>query len=1270
MTDSEFVHLHVHSQYSMLDGAIRLKPLVEQAKQQGMSALALTDHGNMFGAVQFTSLCNANGVRPILGCEVNLVPLASKGAASDGAQSSYHLVLLVDSQEGYHNLARLVSLGWVQGLVKGVPRVDLEMLAAHRKGLVCMTGCMGGFVAQEVLRRGPQAGRHALATLRDAVEPGSLYVELQDHGLIEQKPLGQILVSLANELQLPTVATNDCHYLRQDEAKAQLVLQCIAAGRTLDEVLPSYHGRSDMFFKPAQMMVERFAHVPEAIRNTLVIAERCAGAANPFAAPKLPRFAVPEGSDEQQYLRSLARRGLETRFQEFVVQGRARGSWDEAAYKQRLDMECDVICSMGFAGYFLIVQDFINWAKEREIPVGPGRGSGAGSLVSFALRITDLDPILYGLLFERFLNPERVSMPDFDVDFCMDRRDEVIQYVRAKYGEQSVGQIATFHLLKSRSVVRDVGRVMGMSVQEAGRIASLVPEPVQGKTVSIEKAMEQEPRLQAVYDESPNVRELLDTAKSLEELTRHAGMHAAGIVISSGALWDHVPVFCPEPGEYVTQYSKDDVESAGLVKFDFLGLKTLTVIQIATRLINKRPDIGATPFRIDRIPLDDKATFALLQSGETTNVFQLESSGMQSLFKQLKPDTFEDIVAAVALYRPGPLGSGMVEDFVQRKHKRVKVEYPHPSLQEVLQETYGVIVYQEQVMQAAQKMAGYTLGGADLLRRAMGKKKPEEMAKQKETFVQGAVASGYAAHDAEKVFELIAYFAGYGFNKSHSAAYALISYQTAYLKAYYPVEFICATLTADKDKIDKVVRTVAEAQSMGIRVLQPDVNESEIDFTVVYETGVLPAVVDAQPSSDTSSTPSGSATKNSRKNKPISLKGKLHDPCKPTIRFGLGGIKGVGSAALEAIFEARAVPSDDVRADPRGRFVDLFEFASRVDLRRVNKAVVEALVQCGAFDAMHQTAGIHRAKALASIEAALEYGKKAQYEKQSGQTSLFEMLGGSASSRSLGPTRYVDAAPWDSVELLARERSALGFYVSGHPLQRYQSELARCASAHSGNVATFAEGAEVRLGGMVEGYRERPTRNGGKIGFFWLEDAMGRVEVIVRPQKLESVRATLEANEPVLVSGQVQYERDRRNGGPGGYASNAGGGSGGGAGGRSDGNGVTDGEESEAAAAPKLVLEDVQRLADTVKSKAQLVRIRLEVERADAQLLEKLRTVLGSHGGKCPVDLELASSEDWSVLLRRVSAVDPSESLVASLERLCGKNVCEFRWGRESSSAA
>ncbi len=1265
---AEFVHLHVHTHFSLLDSSIRVGPMVKRAAELDMGAIAITDHANMFGALQMVNACKEHDVKPILGCEVNMVvgsPGQSNARADPELRDVHHLLLLASSQQGYQNLVRIVSRGWVDGLVRGVPRVDLDLIAEHNEGLVGLSACMGGYLAQRILHHGKGAGRDAMAQLRDSFTPGHFFAELQDHGFPEQAPLNQIITELAADLSLPIVASNDCHYMDPGEANAQQVLQCIGTSTSVEDMRRQHHNADSIHLASPDEMAHRFRHHPEAVKNTLRIAEMCAGQVNPFAAPKLPTFEVPRERTPEDHLEELSRQGLEQRF---AAISSVVTEVDRKAYTKRLEHELQVINDMGFAGYFLIVQDFIVWAKEHHVPVGPGRGSGAGSLVAYALQITDIDPLPYGLLFERFLNPERVSMPDFDIDFCMDRRDLVIEYVREKYGRQSVGQIATFHQLKSRSVVRDVGRVMGMTAAEAGRIATLVPEPIQGKTVPIATALEQEPRLRGMQQEDPKVRGLLDTAQVLEDLTRHAGMHAAGVVISEGPLWDHVPVFCPEPDTYVTQYHKDDVEAAGLVKFDFLGLKTLTVIDYAIRLIQKRPPISnqerpQTPFDINRIPLDDPATYALLGSGETTNVFQLESSGMQRLFKQLRPDGFEDIIAAVALYRPGPLGSGMVEDFVQRKHGRVPVEYPHPSLEPILKDTYGVIVYQEQVMQIARKMAGYTLGGADLLRRAMGKKKASEMEKQKSIFLKGATGLGHSEADADRVFELMAYFAGYGFNKSHSAAYALLTYQTAYLKAHFPVEFMTATLTADRDKSDKVVRSIAEARAMGITVLSPDVNESEINFTVVYgREHERSTVVHGGDEQDSAST-AKKKKRARRKNQPASMDGTLRDPMHPKIRFGLGGVKGIGDAALEAIFESRVDPESKQHRP----FQDLFDFTSRVDLRRVSKSVVEALIRCGGFDAMHTPLEVHRAQAVAAMDMAVERGKTAARERDSGQTNLFGMLtaptppnpdgtGGTSTEAGAQPSgnRFPDCPPWGYREQLRIEKESLGFYVSGHPLDRFTGELKRLGTASTTSAGLSPDGHALTIAGSVEGYRERTTKAGQRMAFFSLEDPVGRMEVVVRPRVLSKnpeLAEILASGQPMLLEAAVQKD--------GGAWANSGGNGGGNSGGSSDSTGET-----------KLVLKDAKPLLETLQSQATAIHVQLSLDellreatatRSTKQTLINLKSTLDKHPGTCPVTVELSTHLWRATFSPNALHVAATEELLADLEHLFGKKVCELR---------
>ncbi|MGA7121632.1 MAG: DNA polymerase III subunit alpha [Polyangiaceae bacterium] len=1228
---ADFVHLHVHSQYSLLDGAVKIKDLVKRVAASGMRSVAVTDHGNMFGAITLYKAAKEAKVRAILGCELEV---SGRGGAG------HHLPVLAASAEGYKNLIWLVSRGHVappEGRPAGEPMIAFEELAGRTKGLVGLTGCMGGLVAQAILEEGQGRGRDMLAALRDVFEPGSLYVELQDHGLPEQPVLNGILVELARELDLPLVATNDVHYADRSDAEAHLYLSCIKTGLSMEEAKERHHGSSEMYLKSPDEMAQVFSAYPEAVRATLEIAEKCQLSLK-LGEPMLPSFEVPPGFDVDGYFRHVAREGLARRLGELSAQGKAV---DGEAYARRLETELDVISQMNFSGYFLIVWDFIRHAKESGIPVGPGRGSGAGSIVAYAMRITDLDPIPYKLLFERFLNPERVSMPDFDIDFCMDRRDEVIAYVQQKYGENSVGQIATFAELKSKSVVKDVARCIGITPVEAQQIANLIPRKTPAETYTISEALGIEPKLKQLYESDARVRELLDQARKLEGLTRHAGKHAAGVVISEGPLWDHVPVFRDRPkppsgaaaarsasqgaaapadaGSLVTQYYKDDVEQAGLVKFDFLGLKTLTVLDIAVRLVDARPrpsggsQSGAlTHGKLDlsTIPLDDAATYKLLASGETKGVFQLESDGMQKLFRDLRPDCFEDIVAAVALYRPGPMGAGMHEDFVRRKHGLAPIASLHPAIDDVVAPTYGVIVYQEQVMEIAQKLAGYTLGGADLLRRAMGKKKPEEMAKQKSVFIDGAKAKGVDEAEAERIFGLLEYFAGYGFNKSHSAAYALITYQTAWLKAHYPVELLCAILTSDKDRIEKVVRTIADARAMGVTVLPPDVNESDTDFKVVY------------------THPEG------RKPAGKAAASRINDPVGPQIRFGLGAVRGLGGAALEAVFEARR----------DGPFRDVFDLAARVDAKRVNKAVFEALVQCGAFDSTFEERGVRRARAFASIDIALERSRAASRDREAGQTTLFGLFDAaprSASGATPAPSAgdYAPSEPWDRREMLVRERQSLGFYVSGHPLDRYvkgDAGLRKVGAIPIAECTKQEDWAVVKLAGMAEGYRERIFRDGGgKAAFFELEDLTGRVTVKMRGREIEQYAGVLAGGEPVLVTGKVSFPQ------------------------RSD---DTE-DDGDGPREPTILMNEVRPLAEAVRADTRAIAIRVRADRTRSSDLAGLARVLAAAKGSCPVALHVSFEGGAEAVLGLGEAwrVDVGDALLSGIERIFGEQVAELR---------
>jgi DNA polymerase-3 subunit alpha len=1183
----EFVHLHVHTQFSFLVSSVKLDALVKRAAELEMRAVALTDHANMFGAIRHYKKCRAAGIRPILGAELNV-------ARRDGTGVVDHLVALATSRDGYRNLVRVVSESHTQPASDSAPSTTLERIRPHAAGLVCLTGCLGGVAAQSVMEQGPEHGERVLAELKDTFEPGHVFLELQNHGFPEQRVVSEILSEAAARLDLPRVATNDVHFLTRDDGDAQLHLDCIRQGRVIAQERATHHGSFEMFLKSGDEMAEAFRGHPELLSNSVRIAEMCQGLELQLDQPMLPKFPVPEGFDLDGYFAHVTRDGLEKRFAEFRTLGK---SVDEAAYRERTELELRVITGMKYPGYFLIVWDFIREAKARGIPVGPGRGSGAGSIVAYALGITEIDPIPYNLLFERFLNPERVSMPDFDVDFCMARRDEVIAYVGEKYGKDSVGQIATYQNLKARSVIKDVARTMGIAAPDAQRIASLVPDLGQGKTATIEQAIELEPKLKQLLETDERVAELLLQAKKLEGLTRHAGMHAAGVVISDGPLSDHVPCFLSDVN-IVTQYDKDDVEAAGLVKFDFLGLKTLTVIDIAQRLVNARPDRKDNPLLVSALPLEDEDTYRLIQSGDTTGVFQLESSGMQQLLRQLRPDCFEDIVAAVALYRPGPLGTGMIDDFIGGKHKRKAIRKLHPLVDEVLAPTYGVPVYQEQVMQIAQHLAGYTLGGADMLRRAMGKKKAEEMQKQMASFIDGAKKKGVSEEQATAIFREVEGFASYGFNKSHSAAYALITYQTAYLKAHYPTEFFAAILTADKDKIDKVVRTIAEARAWGVAVLPPDINASAVDFTVVYE------------HTDGKGPPRGP--------------GRLRDRLGPRIRFGLGALRGVGEAALEIVFEAR---------DAGGDFRDLFDFATRVDAKRLNRGVLESLVQCGSFDTVLAPMGISRARALGAVDRALERSKSASRDRERGQTTLFGMFE-AASDKQEGTAALADYPPgeeWDRLELLRREKAALGCYVSGHPLFRYGNKLGRLGVTPSDRVANEAPWTPATVAGMVENYQEKLFKGGagGKAAFFEMEDMTGRVKCKLRGDRIDTYGSLLTGGEPVLVSGKVSFP-------------------------------ITDEPDKERE--PTIQVDSVELLSDAVLKATRSLSIRLEAERTGRAQLIRLRQLLETSPGSCPVELVLElPGGAQAVMALSETRVTPSDAVLSGLERMFGAPVAELR---------
>ena len=1055
MSQPAFAHLHLHSQYSLLDGAIRLDDLVKKTKEYGMSSVALTDHGTMFGALEFHQACQKGGIRPVIGAEVYVAPDSrfNRDYANSRVPTNNHLILLCENIQGYRNLCRLVSIGFKEGFYYK-PRVDKEVLAKYSEGLIALSACLKGEVASHCLRDRMEEAR-AAAEWYAALFPGRYYIELQENTLPEQATANGRLLGLSRELGLPLVATNDCHYLKREDAKAHEALLCLQTGKTMSDPNRMKFSADEFYFKSPEEMAKAFPYAPEALTNTVEVAERCHVEFD-FKTYHFPQYVPPEGKSLDEVLEEESIKGLRERFPAIRVKNPAFSETDEQAYFARLQIELDCIRQMGFPGYFLIVADFINWAKNQGIPVGPGRGSAAGSLVAYAIRITDLDPIPYNLLFERFLNPERISMPDIDVDFCQDRRDEVIQYVTEKYGRDRVCQIITFGTMKAKAVIRDVGRVLDMAYSEVDRIAKLIPNVL---NITLQEALKQEPKLKEAVDADPRVKGLMEIALCLEGLARHASTHAAGVVVAPSDLEDFCPVYKDQKtGSLTTQFSMKYVEKIGLVKFDFLGLKNLTVIDNAVKLIRAGKD---PKFDIATLADDDKASYDLVSSGNTTGIFQLESSGMKEMLVKLKPSCFEDVIAACALYRPGPLGSGMVDDFIDRKHGRKAVTYDLPELEPILKDTYGVIVYQEQVMQIARTLGGYSLGGADLLRRAMGKKDAGEMARQRDTFLEGAKRQATDLKKAGAIFDLMAKFAEYGFNKSHSAAYALIAYQTAYLKAHYPVEFMAALLTEDMGNTDKIIKNISDCRDMGIQVLPPDINASDRSFLVLER----------------------------------------------AIRFGLGAVKNVGAGAIEAIIEGRAkVP-----------FGGLFNFCERVDLRRVNRRVVESLIKCGAFDSTNEK----RAAMIAGLEPAMELGQRIQREKESAQVSL---VGSAEISRGngAGGGQAPDVPEWTSRELLGFEKEALGFYITGHHLDRYGEEIRKFGAVNTAALSERPDKSDVKLCGIVASLTEKMTKKGDRMAFFSLEDKTGSVEVMVFPDTFAAAASAIKSDEPILVSGTVE----------------------------------------------------------------------------------------------------------------------------------------------------
>ena len=1048
---ASFVHLHLHTQFSLLDGANQIEPLIRQIKTFGQPAVAMTDHGNMFGAIEFYRKAKEIGVKPIIGCEAYMA-LGSRHAKKDSGLAHndyYHLILLARNLTGYQNLIKLVSKAYLEGFYYK-PRMDKEILKEHHEGLIALSGCLSGEIPYLIGQK-DMAGALAVAgEFQELFGKEHFYLEVQANGLDHQRIANAGLIEIHKKLGIPLAGTNDCHYLKKEDARPHELMLCLQTGKTLSDPARMKFDTDQLYVKSTDEIAPAFAEFPGAVANTCRIAD-CCDLELALNKTHLPQYKAPEGYTRESYVEYLAIEGLKSRLTE------RPSTIPLAVYEQRLREELMVICSMGFAGYFLIVWDIIRFARNRNIPVGPGRGSAAGSLVAYALRITDLDPLVYTLLFERFLNPERVSLPDIDMDFCMDRRGEVLNYVVEKYGSDHVAQIITFGTLGAKAAIRDVGRVLEMPYADADKVAKLVPNQL---NITLEQALETEPRLRELVETDPKVRELMTIARSLEGLARHASTHAAGVVISEEPLTDHVPLYKGANDEIVTQYSMGDVEKIGLVKFDFLGLKTLTMIRRAETLIHESHP-GQPPLSVDLLPFDDAKTFALLSSGKTTGIFQLESSGMRDLLSGFKPDRFEDIIAIIALYRPGPMD--LIPDFIKRKQGKVPIVYELPELEPILKDTYGVIVYQEQVMAIANTVAGFSLGQADILRRAMGKKKPEEMEKLRVKFLEGARQNKIAEKKAEKLYELIQKFAGYGFNKSHAAAYAVVCYHTGYLKAHYPTEFMAALMTTDMGNQDKIVGYFTECRDLGIKVLGPDVNESQKNF----------AVVDG------------------------------------AIRFGLAAIKNVGEGAVDSVLA--------IRADS-GRFTSFFDFCRRVDLHKVNKRMLEGLIKAGAFDSL----GAKRSQLMAMLDHGIEDGAAAQQERERGQTSIFgEELNGDGSAHGHIEPALPNVPEWDQAQRLKYERELTGFYITAHPLARYEATIHALATATTVGIAELSDGKEVRLCGIIATVKSMLTKKGDRMAYMTLEDLQGTVEVIVFPDLFKTVGELIAPERLIRVTGTI-----------------------------------------------------------------------------------------------------------------------------------------------------
>jgi DNA polymerase-3 subunit alpha len=1168
MHDKRFVHLHLHTDFSLLDGAIQIKPLARRAAELGMEACAVTDHGNMFGAISFYNNMKAQGVKPIIGCETYITRGSRRdraGAAAPGEKANFHLILLAKNLEGYQNLVRLTSKAYTEGFYYK-PRIDKELLAEHSKGLIGLSACMSGVPSAMLARDCFDEAAAAAIEFEEILGKGNYFLEIQEHGLDAQKRIRKPLVELSKRTGVPLVATNDAHYLMPEDARAHDVLLCIGSGKTVQDPNRLRYGSPNFYVRSPEEMWEIFGEIPEVLTRTVDIAERC-DLKLPTGINHLPVYPIPAsdaGLSIDEYFEKVVREGYERRRQQVWERQSARGELRHSMsdYQERISKEIAMIKQMGFPGYFLIVWDFIRYAKEHSIPVGPGRGSAAGSLVAYCLDITDVDPLQYDLLFERFLNPERVSMPDIDIDFCVRGRAEVINHVANLYGRDSVCQIITFGTMASKAAIKDVGRALDLPYAEVDRIAKLIPPPVRGRNVSIAHALEQVPELRAARENNAQVKELIDLAQRLEGCARHASVHAAGVVISPAPLQELVPIAVSAKEELTTQYAMSDLEKTGMLKMDFLALTALTVISDCLKTIKQ-----SLAVEIDwaDILLDDQQTMQLFAEGRTEAVFQFESSGMREICRKLKPKGLEDLAALNALYRPGPLDGGMVDDFINRHHGQKSVRYLVPEMKDILSNTYGIIVYQEQIMQLAQKLGGYSLGEADLMRRAMGKKNREEMARHEQKFIEGAVNRGIKREKAQQVFSLMAQFADYGFNRSHSVAYAYLAFQTAYLKAHYPEHFYAAVLSNELQDTAKVFKYSTELRNQGIRLLPPDVNESGAGFT----------------------------------------------PLAGAIRYGLAAIKGIGNSSVNAIIEARA----------DGFFKSFYEFTERVSQGAINKRVLESLVCAGAFDSLNQEqqpilkwrACLHQA-----VDQALARNSRTQKHKARGQDNLF---GGAESSSQASAKLLPDASPWTHAALLAAEKSAIGFYITGHPLENYVETLREFNATDTAGLNALPSASRVSLGGVVTDLQVRTTKKGGRFALLRLEDHAGGIKCVLWPETFSKYEAQLRNEAAVLMTGKLE---------------------------------ITDDGTSS------IIIDEVALLDEVLQRKARGVIVRVPMYAESKPSMVELFCLLDKHRGDCEVFVEMSIEGGVMVRVRPHGALRVRGS--RELESALREHGCHVEW--------